>query len=39
MNAMVAMMCSVPRFEALDLLFHFGVSHLTLNVVAKTKYL
>jgi hypothetical protein len=25
---------SVPRFEALVLLFHFGVSHLTSNVIA-----
>jgi hypothetical protein len=32
MDAMVAISRSVPRFEALVLLFHFGVSHLTSNV-------
>jgi hypothetical protein len=34
MDAMVAISSSVPRFEALVLLFHFGVSHLTSNVIA-----
>jgi hypothetical protein len=34
MDAMVAISRSVPRFEALVLLFHFGVSHLTSNVIA-----
>ena len=34
MDAMVAISRSVPRFEALVLLFHFGVLHLTSNVIA-----
>ena len=34
MDAMVAISRSVPRSEALVLLFHFGVSHLTSNVIA-----
>jgi hypothetical protein len=38
MDAMVAVSCSVPRFEALVLLFHFGVSHLSSNVIAAPNF-